>query len=181
MEMLLAQPVSRTKIFATHALATIFGALLLAAAAWCGIAMGLATTSLGEDVSAARFIPPTVNLFTRLICIGGVAALVSSWDSQRWRTVGLLGAWYVVSMILEIVSRMVDGWEWVKYFSFMTAYSPQQMAAYPGEAWNLLAYHDGSVVGIGLGGQQLVLLAIGLLRYVAGAVIFNRREIPAPI
>ena len=66
-------------------------------------------------------------------------------------------------MILEIVSRMVDGWEWVKYFSFMTAYSPQQMAAYPGDAWNLLAYRDGSIVGIGLGGQQLVLLAIGCL------------------
>jgi ABC-2 type transport system permease protein len=181
MEMLLAQPVSRTKIFATHSLATILGSLLLAVAVWFGIVTGLATSSLGENLSATRFIAPSANLFARLICISGVAALVSSWDSQRWRTVGLLGAWYVVSMILELVSRLVDGCEWVKYLSFMTAYSHQQMAAHPDQAWNLLAYRDGALVGIGLGGQQLVLVAIGLLAYIAGAIIFNRREIPAPI
>ena len=72
MEMLLAQPVSRTKIFATHALATILGALLLAAAAWCGIAMGLATTSLGEDVSAAQLHPAD-------------RQLIHSPDLHRWR------------------------------------------------------------------------------------------------
>lgn len=181
MEMLLAQPISRTSVYITQAVVVITGSAILAAATWCGTAIGLATVDLPEPVAASRFIAPDVNLFTRTVCLAGMTALLSSWDSQRWRTVGLMTGWYVLATICEIVGRLADGWQWLRYASFLTAYAPEPMVARPSEAWSIFAYQDGAVTGLGLGGGSLVLLAIGLLCYLAGAVIFNRRELPAPI
>jgi hypothetical protein len=55
------------------------------------------------------------------------------------------------------------------------------MVALPEEAWSLVAYRDGSVVGLGLGGCQIVLVGLGLVSYAIGAIVFSRREIPAPL
>ncbi len=181
MEMLLAQPVRRTAVFATQALMTILGSALLATATWCGTAVGLVTVPLSEPVSAALFIPPAVNLFGLMVCLGGMSALASSWGSQRWRTVGLMGAWYALCTLLTVVGPFADRWQWISYISFMSAYKPLSMVARPDEAWSLLAHQDGTIAGVGLGGLQLVLLGVGILCYVAGAIIFSRREIPAPL
>jgi ABC-2 type transport system permease protein len=181
MEMLLAQPVRRSTVFLTHALVTTAGSALLVAATWLGVTIALGTVPLYEKVSAALFLPPASNLFCRMVCIGGVAALVSSWGSQRWRTVGIIVAWYVLSNVLEIVGHAVAGWEWVRYGSFMCAYEPQTMVAHPEAAWSLWTSKDGAIAGLGSGGMQLVLVGLGVLCYIIGAVIFHRREIPAPL
>ena len=44
-----------------------------------------------------------------MVCVGGISALASSWDSQRWRTVGLVGAWYAVTLLLEVVGQISGG------------------------------------------------------------------------
>lgn len=181
MEMLLAQPISRSSVYVTQAAVAVLGAAILAAAVWCGTAIGLATVELPERVAVGRFIAADLNLFARTVCLAGMAALFSSCDSQRWRTVGLMTGWYVLATICEIVGRVADGWQWLKYASFLTVYTPEAMVARPEEAWSVLAYKDQSLIGLGLGGGSLLLLTIGLLCYVAGAVIFNRRELPAPI
>lgn len=181
MEMLLAQPVRRTSLFATHALATTLGSLLLATAVWCGTAIGLHVAPLYAGVPATLFVPPAISLFGLMVCLGGMSSLASSWDSQRWRTVGLIGTLYVVSGILAVVGNVEERWSWVNYATFMSAYKPQTMVATPGDAWSLLAYRDGSIAGLGLGAFPLVLLGMGVSFYVAGAVIFSRREIPAPL
>jgi len=181
MEMLLAQPVRRVSIFAAHAIVTIAGSFLLAAAAWFGTAAGLYTTSLYQEVAATRYIPAATNLFCLMICIGGIAALASSWDNQRWRTVGLMGALYVVSAVLAVAARISDRWHWLKYGTFLSAYNPLTAVAQPDAAWSLLEHHNGQVTTLGLGGCQLLLIAIGVVAYMIGAFIFARREIPAPI
>jgi hypothetical protein len=88
---------------------------------------------------------------------------------------------YVVTTVLQVVGRISDDWQWAGYLSLLSAYQPQSMVARPEEAWSLLAYEDGSVTGLGLGGLQLVLFALGAASYLAGGAIFNRREIPAPL
>jgi len=181
MELLLAQPVRRSTVYGTQALVTVLGSAILATAVWCGTAIGLSTIPLSEPVSAALFVAPTVNLFGLMVCLGSMSTFASSWDHQRWRTVGLMGAWYALSTLLAVVGQVADGWQWVGYASFMNAYEPQSMVARPHEAWSLLAYRDETAVGLGLGGKQLVLLGLGLLSYLTGAVIFSRREIPAPL
>jgi ABC-2 type transport system permease protein len=181
MEMLLAQPVRRVSVYATQALVTIAGSALLAIAVWCGTAIGLGTSQLYKDVPATLYLPPAVNLFGLMVCLGGVSALVSSCDSQRWRTIGVIVAWYVVSTVLTVISHIADGWRWLGYASILSAYKPQNMVARSGEAWSLLFYKNGALAGLGLGGQVLILFVIGITCYIAGAAIFNRREIPAPL
>ncbi len=181
MEMLLAQPVRRTTIYATQAFVTIVGSALLAIAVWCGTALGLRTGQLYENVSAALYIPPAINLFALMVCLGGMTALISACDSVRWRTIGLMAGWYVLSTVLAVVSQIAERLKWLGKMSFLTAYNPQSMVARPDEVWSLLAYRNGAVAGLGVGGQVVVLFALGIACYVAGAVVFNRREIPAPL
>jgi ABC-2 type transport system permease protein len=181
MEMLLAQPVRRTTVFATQAVVTIVGSALLAIAVWCGTALGLRGGQLYEHVPAALYISPSINLFALMVCLGGMAALVSSFDSIRWRTIGLMAGWYVISTVLLVISQIADRWKWLGNFSFLSAYKPQSMVAQPDEAWSLLGHQNGAITGIGLGGQVVVLFALGIACYVAGAVVFSRREIPAPL
>jgi ABC-2 type transport system permease protein len=181
MEMLLAQPVRRVSWYATHAAATVLGALVLAVAVWCGTAIGLQLSSLYEGVEATLFIPPAINLFGLMVCVAGLSALVSSWGAQRGRTIGIVVAVYVLSAILGLVGNVSERWNWVNYFTFVSAYKPQTMVAWPEDAWALLAYQDGALAGIGLGGCQIVLFLLGVVFYGSGAVIFCRREIPAPL
>jgi ABC-2 type transport system permease protein len=181
MEMLLAQPVRRTTVYATQALITVVGSALLAIAVWCGTALGLSAGQLYEHVSATLYIPPVLDLFGLMICLGGMMALVSSFDSLRWRTIGLMVGWYVFSTVLAVVSQIAEGWKWLGTLSFLSAYKPQSMVARPDEAWTLLAHRNGAIAGLGLGGQVVVLFALGIACYVAGAVVFSRREIPAPL
>jgi ABC-2 type transport system permease protein len=181
MEMLLAQPVRRTSLYVSQAVATTLGSLLLAAAAWCGTAIGVSISPIYKDVSATWYILPAISLFGLMVCVGGITALASSWDSQRWRTVGLAAAVYIVSGILAVVGNVGDRWNWVNYATFMSAYKPQSMVARHEEAWSLLAYRDGAVVGLGLGALPLVLIGLGVLCYFLGAIVFSRREIPAPL
>jgi ABC-2 type transport system permease protein len=181
MEMLLAQPVRRTSIYITHTFVTSVGSMFLASAVWCGIAIGLRSSPLYEHVRASLFIPPAVNLFAVMVCLGGGSAMVSSCDSQRWRTIGIVATWYVLSTVLTVLSQIVDRCQWLGYGSIMSAYKPQTMVVEPERAWSLFTQHDGAIVGLGVGGQLLALFAVGLTCYVIGAIVFSRREIPAPL
>ena len=58
---------------------------------------------------------------------------------------------------------------WVRKFTFMSAYEPQQMIVQPAEAWTLSLYYNG------------ILLGLGLAAYVASVAVFCRRDLPAPI
>lgn len=181
MEMLVAQSVRRTSIYGTQALVTVLGSAVLAAAVWCGTAIGLRHAALYEHLPATLFIPPALNLLGLMVCLGGVSALISSADSQRWRTIGLIAAWYVLSTVMTVVGQIAERWQWLTYASFMSAYKPQSLVAQPDDAWVLLSYRDSIISGPGLGGQQLILFAVGVSCYVVGAIIFSRREIPAPL
>jgi ABC-2 type transport system permease protein len=181
MEILLAQPVRRISWYGTHAMATVLGSFVFAVAVWCGTAIGLNFAELYQDVSASLFVPPAINLFGLMVCVGGLTALASSCGSHRGWTVGFVAGVYVLASVLALVGNISDRWNWVNYFTFMSAYKPQTMVAWPEDAWELLAYRDGTVAGIGLAGCQLMLLMLGSFFYLLGAFVFSRREIPAPL
>jgi ABC-2 type transport system permease protein len=101
--------------------------------------------------------------------MGGITACVSAADSHRWRTIGILCGFYVFSILAKLVGRMSESLSWVGYLSVFNAYEPQRLVFGGLESWQLLARYDG------------VLLGIGLAAYVLGAVIFARRDLPAPL
>ena len=169
MEMILAQPVKRVAVFATQALATTAGAALL-----CGVLYGAVHTAVAFGpwagrVDPTRFIPAACNVFGLMVCVAGIAACVSAADSHRWRTIGILCGFYVFSILAKLVGRLSTPLEWVGYLSILNAYEPQRLVGEPAASWRLLGMYDG------------VLLGLGLLAYIVGAVLFSRRDLPAPL
>jgi ABC-2 type transport system permease protein len=169
MEMVLAAPVRRTAVYASHAAATIAGGAaacgMLLAGFWSAVALG----PWAGTLEPARFAPAVANVFGLVVCIAGVAGLVSAAGSHRSRTIGIMCGFYVVSLLLKLVGRLSSRLGWVGWLSVFTAYEPQRLVSGTTEAWWLVARYDAVLIGIGLAG------------YLAGAVIFARRDLPAPL
>ena len=169
MEMVLAQPVTRREVFVSQACATTAGAAALAAVLWLGTWMGIASGPWAGAVAPSRYLPAAANVFGLMVCIAGIASLVSALDSHRWRSIGLLCGFYVVSILAKLIGRMSRPFEWVGCLSILNAYEPQRLVGGTAESWLLLARYDG------------ILLGIGLAAYALGAVAFTRRDLPAPL
>ena len=169
LEMVLASPVRRSAVFATQAFATTAAAALLCcvllAATWSAVAFG----PWAGQVDPSRFAPAVANVFGLMVAIAGITACVSAIDSHRWRTVGILCGFYVFSILAKLVGRLSGSLAWVGYLSIFNAYEPQRLVSGTAEAWRLLAMYDG------------VLLGLGLVAYLAGAIAFMRRDLPAPL
>jgi len=72
-------------------------------------------------------------------------------------------------MILKMVARMWEPGAWLRYLSFLTAFEPQRLILLPEEGLGVALRYNGT------------LLALGLISYLMAAVIFTRRDIPAPL
>jgi ABC-2 type transport system permease protein len=169
MEMLLAAPVRRTAVFLTQAVATTAAAALLCgvllASVWSVVTFG----PWAGKVEPWRFIPAAANVFGLMVCMGGITACISAIDSYRWRTVGIMCGFYVTTLLAKLVGRLSGSLGWVGYLSVFNAYEPQRLVGGGPEAWRLLGQYDG------------ILLGIGVAAYILGAVIFSRRDLPAPL
>ena len=171
LEMVLAQPVRRVSVLVVQAAATSLGAVLIGLFSWLGTCLGLATVDLPGDVAVPEtlFLPAAINLAALAFFLGGVTTMASSWDRYRWRTIGLAAGLYVVSLIIKLIARMAPGWDWLIYLSFLGAFEPLVFINRPNEAWRLTLEYNGVLVGL------------GLAAYGIAAVIFARRDLPAPL
>lgn len=169
LEMVLAAPVRRTAVFVTQAIVTTAGAALLCgillAATWTAVAFG----PWAGQVDPARFVPAAANVFGLMFAMAGITACVSAFESHRWRTVGMLCGFYVFSILAKLVGRLSGPLAWVGYLSIFNAYEPQRLVSGTADAWRLLMLYDG------------VLLGLGVVAYVVGAIAFARRDLPAPL
>ncbi len=169
MELLLAQPVRRSSIVAVQAAVTAAGAALMAAAAWLGTYQGLWAVGWLDHVEPRHFIPSAANLFAITFFLAAASTLVSSCDSQRWRTLGIMGAFYIIELLIKIVARLAPKLDWLMYCTVLGAFEPQNLAVEPDRAWQLSLRYDGTLIGL------------GLLCYVLATIIFCRRDVPAPL
>ena len=73
------------------------------------------------------------------------------------------------SILAKLVGRLSTPLGWVGYLSILNAYEPQRLVGDAAESWRLLAVYDSVLVGV------------GVAAYVIGAVVFARRDLPAPL
>lgn len=137
-------------------------------------------------VDAEDFLPGAVNLGMLGICLAGISSLASSLDRYRWRTIGLVVGFYVVQTIFKIAGMAIEPVAWLKKVSIFTAYEPQKFVATAvhdaANTWSLvLRDSQGAMLDIGPLGYNLILLGIGLACYIAAAIVFQNRDLPAPL
>ncbi|MCA9247475.1 MAG: ABC transporter permease subunit [Planctomycetales bacterium] len=178
MEVLLAQPVRRIDVLLSSAVVNLLGAATLATLAWLGTYVGLAFFTLDEPVSARILLPAALNLFGLGAFLGGLATMLSSCDRYRTRTIGIVVSFYVVQTLMKIVGIAVPDFSWLKKYTFLTVFEPQQLAyhfwpeilaAEPEQSWRLLIDYNGLLIGL------------GLVAYAIAALVFTRRDLPAPL
>lgn len=173
MEMLLAQPVHRLALLFTKIAVMISGAAAIATACHLGLWCGITFVELEQPTQAWTFIPAAINLFSMTFFLCGITTAVSAFDQYRWRTIGLVGGYYTLSLIVNVMSRMVPRLSWLEYFTFFGAYEPQGMIAEmlrdPARAWAMSLQLNG------------ILLGLGFAAFVVAGVAFSRRDIPAPL
>jgi ABC-2 type transport system permease protein len=214
LEMVLGQPVSRLQVMLTHTMVSVLGAALIALSAWGGTWCGVHTVSvekkpatwrllgfemrnwfadrepqwvpMSEEVDAGHFVPAAVNLFSAGVFLAGLAALMSSWDRYRWRTIGIVSGFLMVQMIVKVAAVSADQLHWLIYLTFLGAYEPLQWVSIsvyePSQLWALvLTGEEGQWSGVGPLGCNLALLLMGTACYVGACTIFCRRDLPAPL
>lgn len=147
----------------------------------------LVEVPMSDKVSEQDFIPGALNYFSLGVCLAGIATLLSSMDRFRWRTIGLMVSFYVISLILKITALALPDFRWLKRLSIFTPYEPQRFVHfavnYPEQAWNLLIWDEKtqSIASLGPLGCDFMLLGVGLVAYGAAGWIFTRRDLPAPM
>jgi ABC-2 type transport system permease protein len=169
MEMLLAQPLRRITVLAVHGLVTSFGAVFLGLVSWLGTWAGLRSVNLPVEISAGLYVPAAANLAALAFFMGGFTTMLSAFDRYRWRTIGIASGFYVVSLILKLVARMAPKYDQLIYLSFLGGFEPLLFVNHPEDGWRLALEYNGLLVGLGLAG------------YAVGAIVFCRRDLPAPI
>ncbi len=123
-------------------------------------------------------------------CLGlflaGVTTALSSCDRYRWRTIAIIVAFYIFQTILEVTGMAVEGCRWMLRLTFFSVYEPVAFATEaskdPDFSWRILAPESqGYLPDLGPLGYDAILLALGLAGFVIGAIVFHRRDIPAPL
>ena len=139
---------------------------------------------LAERVDVMTYAAPTFHLFAIGFFVLALATLFSSMDRYRWRTVGCVVGVYIIQLVMFGLGKAAKSLEWLLNASFFSCYKPQKMAAIVGEKgfagpWSLTEVSADLVLPPLL--YPLILIALGAIFYIAAAIRFDRRDLPAPL
>jgi ABC-2 type transport system permease protein len=169
LEMVLAQPVSRMAVLSANAVVTMLGCVAIAFGSWLGLAVGMQIITLDTTANAAAFLPAAANTMAFGFFLAGATTALSAVDRYRWRTIGIVCGAFLVQKIVEIVSLMVERFAWLKPFTVFSLFKAPMFVTDPAGMAGLFWQYNGTLLGMGLAG------------YLLAAVIFERRDLPAPL
>ena len=216
MEMLLAQPISRSAIIFANAVTTAFGAAVLSGATLVGLAVGVATipqrvedpeptpieakqpaggiggfvAQLGgelvkpffsgpskkpepEKIEIPFYIPAATILALYIASIAAVSTFVSSFDHYRFRTIGIIGIWGVIQIVMDVTVRWVSTSSPLRLMRFgtlKTCFEPQQVLFCDPTEFSRLMWTYCTVFAI-----------VIVVCYSLAAAVFARRDLPTPL
>jgi ABC-2 type transport system permease protein len=140
---------------------------------------------MSSQVAASDLAPAAFNLFSLGVCIAGLATLLSSWDRYRWRTIGLATGLVFVELVVKGLAFATPKLAWLKPFSFFAPYEPLKwiaLEARHGQGWAFVAADPKTgLMEWGPSANNAALLGIGAAALIVGAIIFSRRDLPAPL
>lgn len=158
---LLALPISRTRVY-------VCDSVVCVAAGFVVVMMGL----LGSLAGAHRAVPElrsdlgslviiVVHLYCLYLAVGGMTCLVSSLSDHRGRAVGVAFAIVLLSFLLNFLAQFWSPARSVSFLSVLNYYQPLRVMQ--SSTWPIT--------------DMLVLSVTGAVFWLAGAIVFARRDI----
>lgn len=169
LEFMLAQPVRRGTLLAVHTLVTIFGCVVIIGGLLTGTALGLASTGANRDIPWTTFLPGAINLFFFMLCLTTCTTFFSAFTRERYKPIGYGVAFFVISLLMKIVSRIWEPGQRLIYFTFIGAVEPQRLILAGEQAWLLSLKYNA------------ILLGISALAYIGAWIVFAKRDLPPPL
>jgi ABC-2 type transport system permease protein len=145
-----------------------------------------------EWIPMTKFVEPKVywaasaNYASLGVFLAGATTFLSSFDRYRWRTIGIIVGFYVIQTIVELTGMAVEGYRWLLNFTFFAAYEPvatvTEASKDASSAWRFWSPEThGMIPDLGPMGCNAALLSMGAAGIIAAAIIFCRRDLPAPL
>ena len=204
MEMVLSQPVSRTRVFLIHCAITILGVFLLVLITWLCMWIAVHTTDvkiaksslwgatevleepMSKHVDASVFAPGLINLAIFGFFVSSLAVFFSSFDRYRWRTLGIVVSIYMAGAMIKILGMASESFRWTGWLTFFSLYEPESAIKLyqndPASLWKFSLFDEAGLwTGFGPLGHNTILVFSGIVFYVAAIMIFRRRDISAPL
>jgi ABC-2 type transport system permease protein len=144
------------------------------------------TIAMSSVVNPAMYLPGLVNLFCLGFCMSGFAAFCSALDRYRWRTLGVVSAFYFSNAGLKMLGMGSEKFAWAENLSLFGLYHPanaiERTQVDPMSPFWILSYtSEGEINGLGVLSNCLLLILIGLAFYWIGMRVFVKRDLPAPM
>jgi ABC-2 type transport system permease protein len=205
MELLMSQPVPRSRIILAHLLVDAMVLQAIALAFFAGTQFGLAVvgefipdyTALRNlkrpdgtpipfpipekpeplPVSGRGEIAGLANTCALMFAISGITIALSSAGRSRWKTTGFAVLIVVVMFVANTIGQLWEPAGFVRPLTLFFYYQPQKAMLDGNWLVNVGAAWPGvpHVSGIG------VLSAVGALGYLVALRVFTRRDLPAPL
>jgi ABC-2 type transport system permease protein len=154
----LAYPIRRSRLLAAKAVAIAAVVLIIAAATWLGLIIGVAIG--GGGISIAHITALAVQLAFFGLATGAVAIAVGAGTGRRTLTTGVAAAVAIAGWLINSFAPLVGALTWMKYLSPFYYY----------------AGHDPLTRGVGLGGL-IVLAALSLVLVGLAMAAIERRDL----
>lgn len=200
MELLLAQPLARTKVILAHLCIDLITIPFLCLSLWGGTWLGTSlvgpiqaqTSELNKlpfaveidpsalQVHPAAFGPALVNVAALIFAVTGYTMWISASGRFRGRVLAIAVFVTLLQFLINVVGQLWDTLAVLRPFTVFYYYQPQQIALSgkwtvdPGMVWN----GEHPLIGLNM---IVVLVAVGLIGYGMALWTFKRRDLPAPL
>lgn len=176
MELLLAQPITRTQIVRAHLFVDLITIPVLCLSMWAGIWLGASLFGLTGNAKPAlqaypeRFGPALFNVALLVFAVSGYTMWFSSAGRFRGRVLGLVIVLTLVMFLVNVIGQLWGTAEPLRPLTVFYYYQPQPIILRTD--W----YADAAVWG-----RMAALLAVGTVGYLLAWRTFCRRDLPAPL
>lgn len=158
MELMLANPLSRTA-FAGQRLAAA-GAVVTVVAAIPWILLMIIVPAADIGIALSNVAAAGAGLVALAWCFAGIAFLVGAATGKRTNVLAVTGVLAVATYMANAIGGMVDGWHWLRWlspFHYFIGTDPLHTGWHPA--------------------HLLALAAVAVATTIAGIIVFDRRDV----
>ena len=161
LDVLLALPVTRTSFYVSESAVFVFSSLLIVGVGFVGNVFGNWISGLERAGSLGQLSLVALNLYALSLAVGGLSSFFSSVCDRRGRAMGSAFAILLASFFLSSMSTFNAIVKSVSVVSLLNYYRP----------YGVLQEQASPL------GDIMVLLGVGTVLWVIGAVVFVRRDL----